>query len=449
MALFETPEQARQRERQARVALGQQSINPAQGALFNLGHSIAGAGIRYMGGDTRSQSEKAAENVQKLIGGLDMTNRASVQDVANKLQQAGYMAEAQQLMTQLPAHEDTYTTRQITGPDGSLMLVKRNDRTGEDAPVIKSGGLTVGTPDKTASTYSNVDDIRLTDDQKLSVSHTLENQPEALGLMGGVQEVDDKTAGAAREVVTDVANMLKQDYYRGLQQLVSDNKISQLDANREIKMSDSHFVQNAERLVLGGGTDLIYQENWKGKHKVAPSATLITDIQNLRTNMLDNMRKDRMEENMEAGFSDTVFQKPDPLTGKGGFNMASINEKTAEDLFRGQYATPVNNINTLKEMGYTFTPEAEAYHTKNMGLMRANQEFIERYFNPIETKQTREAMMNDAITDLAEAGQIQKSLELAFIRKYLKNLKEGDTEWVSPEKANLGRMQHPAAQINQ
>ena len=142
-SLFHTPEDVQRQESAARTDLAN-TRNPLAGSLFNLGFGVSGAVGRATGLDTRSKAEKTAGNIQHLIQGLDLTNRDSITGVANKLQQAGFMPEAQQLISMLPAQAATFGPAQaestfVTNPDGTVKEIRQNFQQKSDGQISSVG----------------------------------------------------------------------------------------------------------------------------------------------------------------------------------------------------------------------------------------------------------------------------------------------------------------------
>ncbi len=430
--IFSTPEQVRSFEAEKRT----QGMDPVRAALFNAGFAGGGAiqrGLSGIGGgtrvDTRSKQEQTAENIQQMIQGMDLTNRDSVLSVANKLQQSGHMAEANQLLQMAPDPQDNFTTREIT-LGGQQFLIRRNELDGKDELVAgASRPASAGKP--AANTDSKLRNIEIKKTQLGRIEHQLLNQPTLTGPLGGAGKADEEDVIAAQGAIEELANRLLTENKLRKKHAVDTGASTQEESNAMIPLTDIEWQAIALDLMLGGGNDLLFQNNLLlNGQTLKPSATLTQDIGVMRANFAETRRRNQVRAEMADKFDPPFGTKgSEVFQGGTGFNMYNINENIARGLFAGNRTKPEEIFEDLTNNGFTFTPEAREWHMKHWAIINENKTFMNKYFNILRTPEDRVREFKLQIPKLTNRGMIEKALELVYIRQYFELLNVGNTEF--------------------
>ena len=71
-------------------------------SLFNVGNDLGNAGIRSLGGDTRTPEVIRATQLQDIVSKMDWNDPKSISGTASKLNQDGFQAEAFKVMELMP-----------------------------------------------------------------------------------------------------------------------------------------------------------------------------------------------------------------------------------------------------------------------------------------------------------------------------------------------------------
>lgn len=430
--LFSTPENVRSFEAEKRT----EGMDPVRAALFNAGFAGGGAirrGISGIGGgtrvDTRSRPEQTAENIQQMIQGMDLTDRDSVLRIANRLQQSGHMAEANQLLQMAPDAIDNFTDEEIT-MGGQKFLIKMNTLTKEKTLVAGSSRpASAGSPSK--NTDAKLRNIEIKKTQLGRISQQLLNQPTLTGPLGGAGKADEEDVVAAQGAIEELANRLLTENKLRKKHAVDTGAATQDETNAMIPLTDVEWQAIALDLMLGGGNDLLFKNNLLlNGQTLKPSATLTQDIGVMRANFAETRRRNQVRAEMADEFDPPFGTKgSEVFQGGDGFNMYNINENQARGLFAGNRTKPEEIFEDLTNNGFTFTPEAREWHMKHWAIINENKTFMNKYFNILRTPEDRVREFKLQIPKLTNRGMIEKALELVYIRKYFELLNVGNTEF--------------------
>ena len=441
--LFNTPDDIRAQEVAARAqSIQPHNAGPLGGSLFNLGFDLSGALQNKAGGGTftrpQSTQEKTAGNIQDLIKGLDITNRKSIGTVANRLQQGGHMAEAQQLLSLMPEAVDkfgdvTSASTTVTNPDGTVKEIRQNFQRNEKDGSVKAVGSGVTTdrldpnsgggkpPKLNTGLWTG---FGLNENMGAYWDQNLFNQVNPDWYDGALNE---EQVAASKGKLEVFASRLKGDMWRdtvrtGYQQFPDDAAMANRWINAQRPPDDQVVAQKAINLIKqSGGMEDFVQFNDYMDNQVKISTETDTTPAEARE------RKARIDS--DRGFSeandDLVERIVHGNVDKGELNLSNV------ELPDGLKAFQNFDIKTAEEITRDFRDQgievgnSSAYqsHVQNWAWMKQQPEFTKAWM-AADDDLGRRNLFSTMTAKLIDDNRMQDFWTVTRINSYLGQMKD-------------------------
>ena len=432
--LFDTPEQVKQQERQARAST---QTGPAQGALFNLGHDLTGLLTRALGGDSTSVNERRAGRIQAEVQDTDFSDRKSVFRAAKRLNDGGFTAEAAQILELMPDVGATtfgpqtttetdivdsagnVTTRSVTSQTDSAGEVHKIDAFTGKAFDDGSGGR--------AHPQAKLNDTfttgrALPPDIKNGIVNQMQNYRELNGMfsqpdaeeveahIGGVQQIEQEHL---REERTQAWNQYFKAIDDGMSTDLAKQLLTTIDASPD-RWQKSMDLYRESGLLAANSTN-----SFMGAEEAAITKTM--PIGELRKKAAIHGRQKEALSKAEREHGGMIQTDP---RGKG-FRLSTLPTDLAFKAFGNIENLSNEDLESLfiKEGGYDFTNQASReWHHSNWDRMRQsqqNKDFVKAWFPG--TIRERALLHHNTKKELWGVDKDQWP-EVTLMHRYLSNL---------------------------
>lgn len=425
--LFMSPQDAQMMERQAG---GADPYGAATGALFNLGGSVGNAGQRYLGGDTSTELQRRAAQVQAIAKTVDWKSQESIMNGMNAFNQGGFQEEAfalQKLLTTPGKPVDQYSQSEPYDQVIQNKTVRGFDRWNakdDKYEFVKIGEATPDTEDAGTPTEPNrnvYDKIRLEKEESDTLFAKLGAQPayrsvrgnaskEALeALPGRVKSTSEQMKIEGLRLADSWRNGAQPTTAQELKDVFGDNltpdqlmeeyKAFVAAPDRSMNrifggLSDGRWIQRGyDRYVTGGGLNRDTNEELIGPGKV--------DIQpNEQTDYSPVLKENaQFEADKESAMDSIGLDGSGQIKGfvssdqEGKFVLKRYQPSDLGKMFRDMPESNEEMYQRIKDnFGVDMTPSMFESHAASWDYMREGEgpEYVEQYIRAANTPGSNE-----------------------------------------------------------
>ena len=439
--LFMTPEQVASAERNARIASDPESM--LMGQLFNLGHSLSGAGIRAFGGDSRSAAERRAQEVTDLVGDIDMSDPEALRFAANRLQGAGFTNEALAFADRIRGIKEPKTYGPLQGTSVTITDDSGNEtrknvfyQQGSDGSfnerfsITSSGTISEDSPDGFNFNSKFLADVSLDEASENLFLNRFKKLVDDQQF-GDFDSLDEVTRKGVEGEVLRIADQLKVQRMgaalqlaKGLQQ--NGQTIDQPTFDvlaRKVIGPDTALINEAFNEFVESGRFFNFFK--QGVPLADPTAGVqdATSSPNLtELGQLSEATRKKNAATQRVAEAQTKLVKGNPSTGQ--FTMANLDFGDAGQVFANLDSKSDEDIRAeLENKGFSFSDQMFDTHSTYWQAMREQPAITAKFLNLVDSPTVFDGEQARILDELDDANNFQAWAALQQITWYLKRLR--------------------------
>ncbi len=423
--LFMSPQDALIMQQQQNASMDPFAAeNQIRGSLFNLGGGLGRGLIQATGGDPRSLVERRAAGLQDAMQGIDFNDPASITATMNRLNEAGFQNEALTLLQAIPTPQKPQKQVvdewiQVTGQGNTTRRsLFQRDNFGF---VTEVGAVTdtaqLGTFNGLGNEWQR--DVQFDEDSRNTFFGQVSQLDTFKSLVG---DTDLEDLGQFTGLIAKVANDLKDDHRRAINEAVMNGVMTTSQANAAVAPSDDWYLSEAYRRFEAAGGIKANIDTGMGIQGASVSLDPRADTTNPQTLQARIERGEKKAEaiaNVAARTGSLVLGNPET----GQFTVGGLAPEQASLVFNNLFnKTDEQVANELTSMGFEFTDQMFDSHAKVWQLMRENPFVTSKFVNLTDNKDLYDAEATRVLDQLDEANNFQQFATASRILKYIRRV---------------------------